>query len=664
MPNDKGPTAAELKQQVSLRDVVSGVVKLEKRGNEYWGCCPLGTHSDSTPSFAIKQKGDGEVFFCQGCGKGGDVVSFLELHEHLTAAEAFKRLRELAGNTQWREEAAKVQATFAAIVDKPRTVLQLTGWEKKEAALFAHPEALAYLTDVRKLSIETIKTMRFGFTQSLHPKAFINAKGVDEKTPEGLAEMERIRNAGWVCMPRIVGDKIVAVKFRSIITKAFSQLAGMDPKALYNVDCINALEPVFVTEGEFDASVFVQAGFCAVSIPNANTKLTPEWKMLLKNAAYVVLAGDNDGKAGSDAMRTLLTELGENTYLLLWPGEKDANDYFRNVCDCNVEKFKEKVTEFVDVARSTPVEGFMSLIQRLRTSAGTDGENDKNRLHFSIPALDRMAYVPVEDAGYIIIYSTYSGTGKSVFTTQIVLDEGKRGQVVVVYSPELSGSSYLALVAAQTLPERQINRSLVVTQNDYIETANRLDKPCDNGEPFQYYLGHVMPGNDPLVFIESTLKIIRPTRFVIDTFPCVVVRQKGESMVDAEGRTAEALSALGKKYGCIFILIGQSNKEAEDIKEKRRDSHGVLRGSRVLYDKAHAIFLLHRKRKEDATGQEDLLEAETLVKMEKNRTSGPGAQQIFLQYVRKESRFYLQERSGSDTVPEESGNQGDEQQMY
>ena len=250
----------------------------------------------------------------------------------------------------------------------------------------------------------------------------------------------------------------------------------------------------------------------------------------------------------------------------------------------------------------------------------------------------------------------------------MMLEEGQRGKTIVVYSPELSGSSYLALVAAQTLPERNINRSLIVTQADYNATADALDKPCgEDGQPFQYYVGHIMPGGDPLAFIESTLKIIRPQRFVIDTFPCVVVRQRGESMVDAEGRTAEALSALGKKYGCIFCLVGQSNKEAEDIKEKRRDAHGVLRGSRVLYDKAHAIFLLHRKRKENATGQDDLLESETLVKMEKNRTSGPGAQQIYLTYNRSRSRFYLQESQPCGTVSGESGNnqpQDDEPPIY
>lgn len=637
----KGPSAEELKQKVSLRDVAAGVMKLEQRGGEWWGLCPF--HEEKTSSFAIKVKDGEEVFFCQGCGKGGDVITFIELREHCTKKEAFERVRALAGNTEWQEEARKVQATFQTVVDAPKQVLPLVGWERKEAALRANAEAMTYLSEVRGITAETATLLRLGYVQSTKGRL-------------GEAD-EHARDKGWICFPRIVGDKIVAVKMRSITTKAFTQIAGMDPKALFNTETINALTPVFVTEGEFDTAIMEQAGFSTVSIPNANTKVTPEWKVLLKNAPCVILAGDNDGKIGSDAMQVLLRELGENTYLLLWPGAKDANDFFRNQCERDVEVFKRKVNELVEAAKSTPVEGFTSLIQRLRTSAGTDGENDRFRLHFAIPALDRMAYVPVQEAGYVVFYSTYSGTGKSVFTTQIVLDEAKLGEVVVVYSPELSGAPYLALVAAQTLPHKNINRSLVVTQQDYQDTADVLDQPTANGSPFQFYVGHVLPSGDPLEFIESTLKIIRPTRFVIDTFPCVVAKQKGESTVDAEGRTAEALSSLGKKYGCIFIVVGQSNKEAEDLKEKRRDSHGVLRGSRVLYDKAHAIFLLHRKKKEDATGQDDLLEPDTLVKMEKNRTSGPGAQAIYLTYVRSRSRFYLLEKNDGGNMsqaPEES----------
>jgi len=638
MSEQKSPTAQELKDKVSLRDYAAGVMKLERRGEEYWGCCPF--HNEDSASFSIKNKNGCEVFYCFGCGKGGDIIAFIELHEKLSAADAFKRLRELAGpNTAWREEAKKVQETFKSMVEAPKVVLPLASWAPKEAALLRDAAAMKYLTEVRGVGEATIRALHLGYVPS--------TKGRISE------ENESCRDKGWICFPRIVGDKITAVKMRSVVCKEFVQITGMDGKALFNTETINALEPVFVTEGELDTAIMEQADFRAVSIPNATAKITPEWKVILKKAPMVILAGDNDGKAGSDKMKLLLSELGENTFLILWPdGAKDANDFFRDKCGRDIEVFKQKVNELVTLSQTTPVEGFMSLIQRLRTAAGTDGANDPFRLHFAIKEVDEMAYVPV-DAGYVVFYSTFSGTGKTVFTTQVVLEEAQRGETVVVFSPELSGTSYLALVAAQVLTERNLNRSMVITQDDYIATADKLDKTCPNGNPFQYYLGHALQGDDPLKFIESTLKVIRPSRFVIDTFPCVVQQKGNEPFVIAEGRTAEALEALGKKYNCLFIIVGQSNKEAEDIKEQRRDSHGVLRGSRVLTDKAHAIYLLHRKKKEDATDQKDTLETATVLKMIKNRTAGPGYQQIYLEYVRDRSRFFKQDKTDAPAPTEQ-----------
>ncbi|MFI5260907.1 MAG: DnaB-like helicase C-terminal domain-containing protein, partial [Candidatus Paceibacteria bacterium] len=362
-------------------------------------------------------------------------------------------------------------------------------------------------------------------------------------------------------------------------------------------------------------------------IPNASTKVTPEWKQQLMAAPVRYLAGDNDGKVGSEAMRNLHRELGENTYLILWPGAKDANEFFLKQCGGDVEKFKKEVEVLMSVARSTPVEGFMSLLQRLRTTMGSDGANDPFRLHFAIKDLDEMAYVP---SGTIcVIYSTYSGTGKSVLVNQIMLDEGKRGEVVVVFSPELAGANYLALVASQVLTDKCINRSLIVTQDDYRETAARLDQPTDRDGDFTFYVGHSLPEGDPLDFIENTVKVTGATRFVIDTLHRVVQTSGRQSQTEAEGAMAKRLEKIAKQYGCIFVLVGQSNKEAEDLKEKRRDSKGVLRGSREIFDVAHAVYLIHRKKKgDDAVDTTDLLEAETTVTMEKNRTSGPGRQLV------------------------------------
>jgi len=654
----------DLKKQVSLLRVAQQRVRLEQRGNEYWGCCPF--HDENTASFAIKIKETGEeVFFCQGCSKGGDVIRFIEYADGINTAAAIKKLKEIGGwsekqgdqqaNAEWKEDAAKVEATFHPITDessKPKITIPLARYAATELALKGNKAALDYLLAARGITPETAFTLRLGYIQTVGPNA---------KIPP---EFEHVRDQGWISFPRIEGDKVVAIKFRSIIAKAFVQQPHMNVKALFNTPTINSLEPVFVTEGEYDTAVMEQAGFRAVSIANANTKVTPEYKKLLKNAECVYLAGDNDGGVGTTAMRQLQTELCENTYMLVWPdGVKDANEFFLKKCGRDVAKFRTEVERLAGKARNTPIVGFTSLLERLRNTGGTDAGADPNRLHFPIEALDRMNYNP--PGSIVVFYSTYSGTGKTIFTTQVMLHEAKRGEVVVVYSPELRDEQYLALVAAQTLGERRladtgrgINRAAAISQADYEETANSLDVATERGTPFTYYVGHSLPETDTdkvLEFIETTIRVTGATRFVIDTLHRVIAKGGRESQTEAEGRVVKALEALGIKYGTIFVLIGQSNKEAEDIKEQRKDSYGILRGSRELIDVSYGIYLLHRKRKPAAPGASEILELETACVLMKDRGKGPGNANVPLHYQPTTSRFYLLERNESGNM-----NQGSE----
>lgn len=623
----------ELKKQVSLITLAGSKFQLENRGGEYWASCPF--HGpEKTPSFAIKIKDGDEVFFCQGCAKGGDVISFIELYDHCTKGQAIEKVRALAGNVDYQEQARKVQETFHEVVVKEKATLPVSVWPPHEAALQGNAAAMAWLWDKRGIGPETAKDMRLGYRQAIHEKARL------------APEDEDARDKGWIEFPRFVGDKIVAIKQRSIYKKCFVQVSGMDPKALYNVGTINALEPVFVTEGEFDTIILEQAGFRAVSIPNASTKITPDNKVVLKGAACVFLAGDNDGKVGNAAMRQLQKELSENAFIILWPGCKDANDFFHKpeFCGGDIGKFQTAVEKLMAKARSTPVEGFTSLLERLRNTGGTDAGSDPNRLHFFSSSLDRMNYSP--SGSIVVIYSTYSGTGKTIFTTQAMLHEGKRGEVVVVYSPEVRDEAYLALVAAQVLgPKRGgLNRAGAITQADYAATADELDKATERGTPFTYYVGHSLPETDTdkvIDFIETTIKVTGATRFVIDTLHRIIQNAGRQSMTEAEGSVVKKLEALAVKYGTIFILIGQSNKEAEDLKEQRRDAHGNLRGSRELSDVAYGVYLLHRKRKPSVEGQEqkDLLELETEVVLKKDRGKGPGNAVVRMLYDPATSRF-------------------------
>jgi KaiC/GvpD/RAD55 family RecA-like ATPase len=619
---------AELKQAVPLLSLVQSKLKLEQRGSEYWGCCPF--HNENTPSFAIKNKDGEQVFYCQGCGKGGDVIRFLEFYDHCTTKDAINKLKALSGNHEWQENAKRVAEHFKSVGDdsaKPKTTIPLDKWEPLAKALLTNGKALAWLKEKRGLSADTAQALHLGYSQSC--KGRLNP------------EDEHARELGWIMFPRIKNGQIVAVKMRSVAAKAFSQWTNMDAKALFNMETINALEPVFVTEGEFDTAILEQAGFRAVSVANSTTKITPEGKTALKQAECVYLAGDNDGKVGNAAMRQLQRELGSNTFMLLWPdGNKDANQYFLETCKGNIDLFRRNTEALVKKARSTPVEGFTSLLERLRNTSGTDAGSDPNRLHFPWTPVDRMNYSPA--GSIVVIYSTYSGTGKTVFTTQVMLSEAKRGEIVVVYSPELRDEAYLALVAAQTLP-RDLDRAGVVTQKDYEETAQVLDKPTARATDFRYYVGHSLPENDTdkvLEFIEQVIQVTGATRFVIDTLHRVIEKTGRESQTDAEGRVVKTLEKIGNKYGTIFVLIGQSNKEAEDLKEQRHDSHGVLRGSREMLDVSYAVYLLHRKKKGEEGNVKDLLEKETDVILKKDRGKGPGNAIVHLIYRPECSKFF------------------------
>src|SRR6267154_2966190 len=107
-----------IKQKASLLAVAKQArLKLEKKGDEWWTCCPF--HSEKTPSFAIKSKGGEQLFYCQGCGKGGDVIRFVEYFYHCTTKKAIDRLKDdfNINNAEYRAAAQQVQETFHNIAD-------------------------------------------------------------------------------------------------------------------------------------------------------------------------------------------------------------------------------------------------------------------------------------------------------------------------------------------------------------------------------------------------------------------------------------------------------------------------------------------------------------------------------------------------------------------
>lgn len=88
-----GDDVREVKSRLDIVEVISDYVALRKSGQTYWGRCPF--HNEKTPSFSVSP--ERQTFHCFGCGKGGDVITFIMEIENLDFREALERLAERAG---------------------------------------------------------------------------------------------------------------------------------------------------------------------------------------------------------------------------------------------------------------------------------------------------------------------------------------------------------------------------------------------------------------------------------------------------------------------------------------------------------------------------------------------------------------------------------------
>lgn len=85
----------EIRMKNDIVDVVSNYVKLQRRGSSYMGLCPF--HNEKSPSFSVS--GEKQLYYCFGCGAGGNVFTFVMEYENYSFQEALKYLADRVGMT-------------------------------------------------------------------------------------------------------------------------------------------------------------------------------------------------------------------------------------------------------------------------------------------------------------------------------------------------------------------------------------------------------------------------------------------------------------------------------------------------------------------------------------------------------------------------------------
>ena len=115
----------EIRAKNDIVDVISGYVRIQKKGSNYMGLCPF--HNEKSPSFSVS--GSKQIYHCFGCGAGGNVFTFLMNYENYTFQEAIKELADRAGVALPEIE---YSAEYKKEADKKAILLEIN----KEAAKY------------------------------------------------------------------------------------------------------------------------------------------------------------------------------------------------------------------------------------------------------------------------------------------------------------------------------------------------------------------------------------------------------------------------------------------------------------------------------------------------------------------------------------------------
>ena len=156
MPFYSEDIVEEVRQRSDIVDVISRYVRLTKKGNSYFGLCPF--HNEKTGSFSVTP--GKQMYYCFGCGAGGNVFTFLMEYENFTFGEAMEVLAERAGVALPKQEYSSAQRAEA---DRRQRLFEIN----REAAKYFYvllkngrgERALKYFKQ-RGLSDETIR--KFG----------------------------------------------------------------------------------------------------------------------------------------------------------------------------------------------------------------------------------------------------------------------------------------------------------------------------------------------------------------------------------------------------------------------------------------------------------------------------------------------------------------------
>ena len=335
----------EVRTKNDIVEVVSGYVRMQKKGANHWGCCPF--HNEKTPSFAVN--GAKQMYHCFGCGAGGNVFTFVMNYENYTFPEAIKMLADRAGvNLPELEYTEEMKA-------KENKRARLLEVNKEAGKFFYYQRQLpggeignTYLKK-RNLSEETMKKFALGYSgksgrdlvQYLKQKGFEDSL-IIEAGLASFSERGGLSSQFWnrVMFPIMdIHNRVIGFGGRVMGQGEPKYLNSPETpvfdkrRNLYGLNFARTSRAgnMIICEGYMDVIALHQAGFTQ-AVASLGTAFTAEQANLLKrDTDKVLLAYDSDGPGTKAALRAigLLKEAGLTAKVINMQPHKDPDEFIK-----------------------------------------------------------------------------------------------------------------------------------------------------------------------------------------------------------------------------------------------------------------------------------------------------------------------------------------------
>lgn len=348
----------EVRSKNDIVDIVSGYVRLTKKGSTYFGLCPF--HNEKTGSFSVSPSK--QMFYCFGCGAGGNVYTFLMKYENATFKEAIEKLADRAGvklpEYEMTEEQKQQMSEKAKLLEV-----------NKEAATYFFKQlrgkngtkGMQYF-EGRKLSRDTMQHFGLGYSLPYSDDLvkYLKEKGYSDEiiVKAGLASHDEKRGTHdkfWnrVMFPiqdanhRVIGfgGRVMGEGEPKYLNSPETPVFDKS-RNLYGLNFARSSKKdyLILCEGYMDVIAMHQAGFTEAVASLGTAFTSGQANIIRRFCSSVVLSYDSDGAGTKAALRAIeiLREVGLTAKVLNLKPYKDPDEFIKNL---GVEEFQKRIDD-------------------------------------------------------------------------------------------------------------------------------------------------------------------------------------------------------------------------------------------------------------------------------------------------------------------------------